>query len=320
MAILIISYLRAEHILGYLPSLLKAGLTEVYLAIDGPKNLAEQREQDSMVDKVTSEFERQGINLWIWHRSKNQGAAVSVITAIDWFFSWEDKGIILEDDLLLSDSFVDFAAKCLIDFEEHPDIWLISGNQFFAKKEQEIRPVFTHYPLIWGWATWRNKWQEMRAAILFENGDGPRKIDSAQNAFWSAGRSRAQSGKIDAWDVPLVLFMLTHNKLCVLPPVNLVSNVGADAYSTHTTSPSWPLMQTVYTLEIQEEKFKHRTSAEIATEDGILTKDFYRIRPRHRLLFLYSPLLDLLTPKKFQNPLKTRVLEVALPTSRMSNQ
>ena len=320
MSILIISYLRADHILGYLPVLVRAGLTEVYVAIDGTKNLADQLEQDSMVDKITSEFKKNGINLWIWRRSKNLGAAVSVITAVDWFFSWEERVIILEDDLFLSNSFVDFAAKCLTDFEEQPDIWLISGNQFFNRSSQEINPIFTHYPLIWGWATWRNKWQEMRAAILLENQKGKTKIDFAQYAFWSTGRLRSLSGKIDAWDIPLVLFMLTHNKLCALPPVNLVSNIGADAHSTHTTSQSWPLMQGINAFEIQEEKYKLRSSEEIATEDGILTKEFYRVKPRHALLPLYRSLLDLVRPTKFRSSLTKRVQEVTLPTSREFHQ
>jgi hypothetical protein len=316
MSILIISYLRADHILGYLPVLVSAGLTEVYLAIDGTKNLADQFEQDSMVDKITSEFKKNGINLWIWRRSKNLGAAVSVITAVDWFFSWEEKGIILEDDLYLSNSFVGFAAKCLTDFAEQPDIWLISGNQFFNRSSEEINPIFTHYPLIWGWATWRNKWQEMRAAILSENVKGRIKIDSAEYAFWSTGRSRSLSGKIDAWDIPLVLFMLTHNKLCALPPVNLVSNIGADAYSTHTTSPSWPLMQSTNTLEIQEANYNLTSSDEIAKEDGILSKDFYRVKRRHILLPFYRSLIDLVRPTKFPSSLQKRLQEVTLPKSR----
>ena len=39
------------------------------------------------------------------YRDTNLGCGLAVSTAIDWFFSYEEEGIILEDDCLPSDSF-----------------------------------------------------------------------------------------------------------------------------------------------------------------------------------------------------------------------
>jgi len=42
---------------------------------------------------------------------------------------------------------------------------MISGNRFNQSEQQEFLAV-TNYPQIWGWATWRENWIEMRSLII----------------------------------------------------------------------------------------------------------------------------------------------------------
>ena len=46
------------------------------------------------------------------------------------------------------------------------DLLLISGNQFHQNVGIVSDLNWTNYPLIWGWATTRIKWNEMRLGIL----------------------------------------------------------------------------------------------------------------------------------------------------------
>lgn len=317
-AILIVAYVRAEHILRYLPTFTEAGVSDIYLAVDAPKTSNLQKQQQNMLIDLVRQFEVSDINVWIWQRERNLGPAVSVYTAIDWFFQFEETGIILEDDLRLDLDFLNYASKCLKDFEKDSKVWLISGNQFFANELNSDKPLFSHYPLIWGWATWQEKWKEIRASIVEpEKQIGFTQV-SARAAYWKIGRKRALSGKIDAWDIPLVSKMWEKDKLCVQPPRNLVSNVGADDHSTHTVAAVWPLMLKIEKLEITNEKYVYIDSSLVDELDGLLSKNFYKIRFRHCFLPLYSLLLDLITPNKYSANLKNRIDSVDIPKKRVA--
>jgi hypothetical protein len=317
-AVLIVAYLRAEHILRYLPFFIEAGVSDIYLAVDATKSTNLRDLQEAMLRELTSQFGLSDINVWIWRREQNLGPAVSVYTAVDWFFQFEEQGIIFEDDLSFNLDFLNFARKCLDNFETNNRVWLVSGNQFFENEIETDKLVFSHYPLIWGWATWREKWKEMRESIVYPvEGRGSVTLN-ARDSYWNLGRKRALSGKVDAWDIPLVSQMWVKDKLCIQPPKNLVSNVGADAHSTHTAAAKWPLMHKVEKLMISEDKYILDNSPVVHTLDDLLSTKFYKIRFRHRFLPIYAPLLDLLTPNKYKENLKSRIDNVEIPKRRVA--
>jgi hypothetical protein len=59
--------------------------------------------------------------------------------------------------------------------------------------------------------------------------------------FWKTGKRRALNSYIDAWDIPLAEGMVSTNFFTLVPPVNLISNLGFDSSATHTVTPTWPL-------------------------------------------------------------------------------
>jgi GR25 family glycosyltransferase involved in LPS biosynthesis len=317
-AVLIVAYLRKEHIAGYLDTFIEAEVSDIYFAMDAAKTIDLRNEQQAMLRELTDRFRLSGIKVWIWQREKNLGPAVSVYTAVDWFFQFESEGIILEDDLAFNIDFLTFAQKCLKDFKTDNQVWLVSGNQFFENEIETDKPVFSHYPLIWGWATWEEKWKEIRGAIVEPEKRSGRVDLSARTSYWELGRKRSLSGKVDAWDIPLVSQMWNKDKLCIQPPKNLVSNVGADAHSTHTAAAKWPLMHKVENLLISEDKYILDNSPVVNTLDDLLSKKFYKIRFRHRFLPIYAPLLDLLTPNKYKENLKSRIDNVEIPKRRVA--
>ncbi len=315
-AALIIAYQRIEHISRFVPTLIESGTTDIYVALDGSNNSNIATLQKHLIDEIVAAAQNPRVNVWIWMRDQNLGAAVSVFTAIEWFFQFEEEGLILEDDLAFNSDFVSFAKKCLKDFRQSNSVWLISGNQFFERELETDGPVLSHYPLIWGWATWKDKWLDIKEAILAPGSIQKRFCLNPRILFWEFGRNRSQSGKVDAWDIPLVSPMWKRNKYCVQPPKNLVSNVGVDNYSTHTTHPVWPLMMGVEHLERHSEDYKASAPELTQKLDHLLTTKFYKVRKRHCLLPFYGPIKDLFTPNKFQLGLRERVSRVSIPEKR----
>ncbi len=315
-AALIIAYQRTEYISRFVPTLIESGITEIYVALDGPSNSSIATLQKRLSEEIIVAASYPKVNVWIWRRDQNLGAAVSVFTAIEWFFQFEEEGLILEDDLAFDSGFITFAKKCLKDFRQNNNVWLISGNQFFGSELETDGPVLSHYPLIWGWATWRDRWLDISEAILEPSAIQNRFRLNPRISFWETGRNRSHNGKVDAWDIPLVSPMWNKDKFCVQPPKNLVSNMGVDGYSTHTTRPLWPLMLRTEHLEKSLEDYK-ASAPELSQQlDDLLTTKFYKVRWRHALLPIYGPLKDLLTPNKFKLGLQARVAKVSIPKKR----
>ena len=97
---------------------------------------------------------------------KNLGCKNAVSDAISWFFSFVDKGIILEDDCLPDLSFFEYCKELLYRYELDDRIGIISGNNFINTSKMEFSYYFTNFPHIWGWATWKRTWDMYDLGIM----------------------------------------------------------------------------------------------------------------------------------------------------------
>jgi hypothetical protein len=312
--VLIVTYARPQGLKNLLELSVNSGVKNFYVAIDGPKNSQVRNLQSEMLE-IISNFERlNSVKVNLWAREENLGAAVSVVTAIDWFFNNESMGIVLEDDLLPSPDFYTFASSGLNFYQDDRSVWMISGSRMNPETTNFASNDWSFYPMIWGWAGWRYKWLEMRQ--VFEEKDEKRlsKVLNRRYNFWFIGSSRAKKGVIDAWDVPLAFAQWSRRKMSVIPPVNLVTNVGFDTHATHTSGTNFPLnhptskLSPLFTFEHQP------TSGSVQSYDAILERSLFRIRPHHMLLQFYGPVLNRIGKRnKNLGPLKSRLAKVSIP-------
>jgi hypothetical protein len=177
------------------------------------------------------------VPITVWFRKQNYGLAASMLTAINWFFNAEEAGYILEDDLAISKSFFTWGSYLLEQAKENDQVWLISGNNYESKSA--IRK--SNYPLIWGWCTTEKKWTEMLEALLSKDLNFSHDLPLKLRIYWSLNYKKAAVGKIDSWAMLLASSMRSRNKICMLPPANLVSNLGSDLIATHTSRNIWPI-------------------------------------------------------------------------------
>ena len=238
---LLIAYKRHEGVLRLLDQCNNSRVKKIYIAIDGPTDFETFISQEKLLNDANEFATKNEIELLVKRSYKNSGAAVSVISALDWFFACEEEGIIFEDDI---DPHVDFFRFCknnLQIYKNDFDVWMISGTQLFPLENDNLSMSWVNYPMIWGWATWAAKWKEMKFQILEQNIEfrGIREV-SVRN-FWQIGKRRALRGQIDAWDIPLAGSMRNLNKYALMPKKNLISNLGFDQHATHTKISEWPL-------------------------------------------------------------------------------
>jgi len=287
---LIIAYKRVSYLKESIRILIECGVSRIYVAIDGPKDKQDSFEQKELIDFLNS-LSPDNCEIILWKRDRNLGIAISIISGLDWFFSHEEAGIIVEDDLKFDHAFVNFIFEGLEQYEQNNEVWMISGSNFV--KEGGCKSQFVNYPIIWGWGTWGSRWSEIRRFTPELNVSFKDFRFSNVYFFWLIGLLRVKALTIDTWDIPIAYLMKSRKKYCVIPPVNLVSNMGFDHFSTHTINNEFPLNLPIKEFKTGPETFSSIVPGDISSNNRILENSVFHIKRRHYLLILPIILLTL---------------------------
>ena len=139
----------------------KSETPRLYIASDGPR-LNKPNELEKIFEireylLANIDWECEVFTLF---QKENLGCKYGVSNAINWFFSNEEMGIVLEDDCLPSRSFFNFCEELLIRYRDDTRIFLINGyNHQKTWKPEERDYFFSLLGGIWGWASWRRAWE-----------------------------------------------------------------------------------------------------------------------------------------------------------------
>lgn len=305
--VLILGYSRIEEIEQSVIDLYTLGVKRIFLSLDYAENVLIRKKQYELI-KSLREIITNKQNLDIWHRSRNHGIAAGIISGLDWFFKNCASGIVIEDDLKFNRDFLEFCTAELKANRENKDLLLISGSRFNAIS-QSGESELCNYPQIWGWASWSEKWLEIRDLILKPKNFQLFKHLNSHSGFFYSGAKRVQLGYIDTWDLPLAYEMIQERKFCLLPPVNLVTNVGFDKYATHTKEADFPLNHPLAQLPISYSAKRVRESCSIAKNNRFLEKVVFKVKRRHILspLKLHSQFLFAPRKKRALKSLEARI-------------
>jgi hypothetical protein len=302
-AAIVISYARKDNTLRLVEQLTRVGIERIYVSIDGPKNDQIHQIQNTLYSDLKQKQVNYSGKINIWQRELNMGSGASVIASLDWVFEYEDSCIIIEDDLLVTDELFSFLDFGLREMKNLKNLKMVTGtNPFEDVTCGDLGKV--NYPVSWGWATNQENWKALRE-LIFNGAPKPATtLEFRKTQFWKVGRKRALSGQIEAWDVPLASEMYKTNFYTLIPPVNLVSNLGFDQFATHTSESIWPLnlptnkLGDLTTLDYEE---KHLVNLNQEFEGRI-----FKIRNRHNFTWIINLFVDKFRFKKITVPLIQR--------------
>jgi hypothetical protein len=234
-----------------------------------------------------------------------------VISSIDWFFSLEEFGLILEDDLQFDEMLFVFASWAFEHFQNDENIWLLAGTNFLSVSNQLSGHLqFPNYPVTWGWATWRAKWSAMRDEIVLLDSERRNffQFDAVLN-FWKIGASRAKMGIIDAWDIPLAEAMQRLGKVSLVSPMNLVKNIGYTELASNTHKRLFPLDLEIEQVEsVQDFRASLERHSIIGKDvNTIYEKTVYGISFKNKFSSLFSIFDKLRFPQKSAETLEERL-------------
>lgn len=268
-------------------------MRNIYVTLDGPRFPSDQSDTEACVQVLENfDYEHPGI-LRTKISGTNRGAAHSVIGGLDWIFESEDFAVVIEDDCFPDGSFFDYVIDARKFLESNENIFLIGGNQFVPTEITEGRWFLSNYPLIWGWATSREKWLLLRSELRQIGSKRSKFCKSNESVYWEAGARRAFRGFVDAWDTPLVCVLRMNGWQTILPGSNLVSNIGNDFAATHTLRQSrW--------LKVDVQRYIASDLAPVAnvSANSWLKSNLYGISFRHQFTTRITYLLDFFSPNR----------------------
>ncbi|MGB2925066.1 MAG: glycosyltransferase family 2 protein [Limnothrix sp.] len=172
----------------------------------------------------------------------NLGCKNRVSSGLDWVFEQVEEAIILEDDCLPDLSFFPFCEELLEKYRDNPKIMAISGDNFqFGRKRTEHSYYFSIYNHCWGWASWRRAWKYYDRDMTSWKQAKEKKLlntifsNYLAKYYWHRKFEQTYQKKYNTWDYQWTFTCWAKNGLTVLPEVNLVSNIGFNSQSTHTS-------------------------------------------------------------------------------------
>lgn len=243
-AVLLLVFNRLETTKQVFEAIRQVKPSRLYIAADGARA---DKEHESEKVQCVRDYVMLNIDweceLKTLFRDQNLGCKYAVSGAISWFFENEEQGIILEDDCLPSQSFFWYCEELLERYRDDDSVYLVSGYSRapdFLELNEDYG--FCKYPMIWGWASWSRVWKNYDPELHDwpnQRATLPSSISSYQPTvkFWKTTFEQMFNKEVDTWDYQLSYLVLKKNGKCIVPKLNLITNIGFGADATHTFSP-----------------------------------------------------------------------------------
>lgn len=242
-AVLFIIFNRPDTTEQVFEKIKEAKPPKLYIAADGPR-------KSNIKDETLCRLARQVVEDITWDcevkilfRQQNLGCKYAISSAISWFFEQEEEGIILEDDCFPSNDFFRFCDEMLARYRFDTRIRHITGcNLQEGKKWGAASYYFSNNIHVWGWAGWKRVWGEYDPELgkykEYEVEEQFNKIfqEPLLTESWKDIFIKMKNQDIDTWDYQLGIINFFNNGLCIIPNVNLVSNIGFRPDATHTVT------------------------------------------------------------------------------------
>ena len=165
--ILIIAYNRPDSLLRLLDSIRQQAHGKIFIHCDGPRN--EEDAGSKMTQKLVRELYQEGFLEKYYLQEENLGLMDSVHFAADWFFEFNEFGLVLEDDLVLNPPVLSEAEILFTELKSNPSVGVFClanplPRKVFNKFEGSY--WFSNFFVSYAWATSSENWKESRRTIL----------------------------------------------------------------------------------------------------------------------------------------------------------
>lgn len=236
--IILFVYKRINILKKVIESLKKNKLSkfsEIYVFSDGYKNLDDKKKVLKVREflKKIKGFKK----VTIVYRKYNLGLAENIIDGTSTILKIKKKGIILEDDIIVSSNFLDFMNLSLEKFKYKKKVWHINGWNYQIKELAHNDIFYWRGMHCWGWATWYDRWKNFKKnpeqlIKLFDNRAIKKFNYDGYYNFWNQVLRNYKS-KINTWAIFWYATIFLNKGLCLSPRNSLTINIGYDTTATN---------------------------------------------------------------------------------------
>lgn len=217
---------------------------ELFIFVDGAKN-SEDAEKVFKVQQFAKRYSSTAFSrIHTVCREDNKGLAASVIDGVTEVINSYGAVIVVEDDLVISSSFISFCDDVINQYENNQSIWSVGGWIPESVEGVAKTDAFLSFRAeCWGWATWKDRWNKVDWNIIDYLSDF-RLSFSKRRSFNKAGNDMAYmldeyyEGKNHSWAIRFAYSQWKNRSYTVCPRYSLVRNDGLDGQGTncHTTN------------------------------------------------------------------------------------
>lgn len=181
-------------------------------------------------------------------RETNLGLARSIVTGVTELCQSHGRVIVVEDDFVLSPSFLDYMLQALDRYADDANVYQISGYMFPVKHPPESHACFLPLTTTWGWATWARAWKAFdwnptRALGQLKDTAVRRQFDLDDAYPYATMLEGRLQNKNDSWGILFWWAVFEAGGLVLYPPESLVYVGGFDDTGTHCSSYQWSVSQ-----------------------------------------------------------------------------
>lgn len=241
--VVIFTYNRKQHTENLIESLKKCETiqeTEVFIFSDGNKSEKDYSKVSEVREYLDSlQNEKWCKSLFINKAPKNRGLALSIISGVSEIIEKYGRVIVLEDDLVVAEGFLEYMNQALDYYESNEKIWSISGfTSAIPMLENSLDDVyFSCRARSWSWATWKDRWDtvdwDVKEYKRFRVNLVKRKQFNKGGLDMSAMLDRQQAGVINSWAIRWCFNQFLQKKYVVQPTISLIVNKGQDGSGTN---------------------------------------------------------------------------------------
>ena len=239
--ILLICFNRPNYVRKVVESISRAAPETLFVFQDGARNESDLKKCVEVRRVIENEI-NWSCDLHLFYSDKNLGCGPGPATAISWFFSFVDKGIILEDDAVPHPDFYPYASELLNRFNDDDSVFAIgsmnvdahswgNGSYYFSRMNRNLC----------AWATWRRAWMKFDIQM---KGISRNHLNHAlkyyhcgllEREYWCDRLVEVHKDGCRgmSWDMQFFMSIWINQGKGIIPNVNLSSNIGTVGEATH---------------------------------------------------------------------------------------
>ena len=235
-SVVLITFKRPKETKKIYKIISKVKPKKIYIFQDGYDNSFSKNEEKKFFEtrKFITDLKSKKIKKIFF--KKNIGLRYIAFNILKIVFRNEKKIIIIEDDTMPKISFFKYCDTMLKKYSFNKKIAQISGcNLYYGINKKQITKdsyIFSKYPQIWGWATWRDRWQkyydpDIKSWPKNRNSFLKKKnLRDGEKRYLKFVLDRTYDKTGQGWDQQWIYACIQNDLKTIVPSKNLIKNIG----------------------------------------------------------------------------------------------